>query len=429
VNDAFGAAYALAAVDLGLRSRENKSTGDVWLALLSAALVSGVKQTDILLVIPGLIAVLPSARLLLARPLSSLAILATCALVSALPIMIFNLHFMGNWAGTSPNSWTGVELQSPVWGVIGNAFWLTLINFKPPFFPFVNAWNEARAHFLQTPFGAHFRQFEDFGRLTLGVSEYFAGLGAGVCFLIVISWLAARRYRRRPGAAGITTGPAWQFGLLRWTPWALLLLFMAKVGSFANGRYLAPYYILLFPSLLTSPGQPVLVRRRWWRGCAVLVMGSAALLLVISRDRPLFPASAFGWLETKFPDSKLAMRIAQTYSETAAFEQQRQFLRTLLPPDAKILGYTADTGIIESFLWLPYGQRKVRRIFPDETAEQLLAAGIRYVVVENDYLKTTKQTIEQWQARYHGELVRQWGFLEDPYSPPQPFYLIRLSGV
>ena len=42
INDAFGTAYALAAVDLALRAGKNKNFRDAWLALLSAALATGV---------------------------------------------------------------------------------------------------------------------------------------------------------------------------------------------------------------------------------------------------------------------------------------------------------------------------------------------------------------------------------------------------
>ena len=354
--------------------------------------------------------------------------MAVCLLVSALPMIIFDLRYTGNWVGVPANGGPAIVLSSPLWGVIGNVFCLTIQNLKPPVFPIVNSWNAAMHHFLETPFGAHFTGFEDFGRLTFGVAETTAGLGAGICLLIFISFWVAWSQRRTSGTTGVTRGAEGQLRLLRWTPWLLLLLFMAKVGAFGNARYLAPYYFFFFPSLLIGPGHSALVRRRWWQSCALLVMISAVILLVISRDRPVFPAqTVIGWLQAKYPDTKLVVSVSRTYAETPAFEDQRSVLRTILPPDAPVLGYAAVDGVIESCLWLPYGQRQVQRILPGDSPEQTRQAGIHYVVLENNLLIQTHQTLQQWLARYHGMVSKEWEFIANPYEPPQRFYLVHLQ--
>ena len=282
-------------------------------------------------------------------------------------------------------------------------------------------------HFLQTPSGAHFTGFEAFGRLSYGVAESSAALGAGISLLIVISLLAARHYRRMPKTAGAARSPDRLLPLLRWMPWALLLVFMAKVGTFENGRQLAPYYVFLFPSLLVSPGQSVLVRRRWWQSITWLVMLAAVMLLVVSRDRPLFPAqTVVGRLEAKYPNSKFVSNVSRTYSSAPDFEKQQSFLGKNLPADT-VLGYAAMAGEAESSLWLPYGKRQVQRILPGDTPEQLRAAGIHCVVVEDYFLRETNDTLQQWLARYNGILVKQWQFLGDPYEPPKMYYLVRLQ--
>ena len=426
LNDAFATAYALAAVDFALRAREKKNTGDLWLALLAAALATGVKQTNLLLVLPALIAIGPGARLLLKRPFSSLAVIAACLLISALPMIFFDLQHTGNWVGVSAKDWARNELHSPLWGFIGNIFCLTAQNFKPPVFPVFNSWNAAMGHFLQTPLGAHFAGFESFGRLSFGVAESSAALGAGICLLTLISIFAARRRQKIKTAGAAKSADRWLW-LLRWTPWAMLVVFMAKVGTFENGRYLAPYYIFLFPSLLFLPGQSALVRRCWWRSCALLVMVLAAMLLVVSRDRPLFPAQTIASrLEARYPDSTFVSKIAHTYSSTADFANERSFLRRNLPEHI-LLGYAANAGEAESSMWLPYGTRQVQRILPGDTPEQLRSAGIHYAVVESSFLGKTNETVQQWLARYDGVLMKQWEFLGDPYEPPERYYLVRLQ--
>lgn len=427
INDAFGTAYALAAVDLALRARENKNVGDAWLALLAAALATGVKQTGMLTAVPGLIALWPCARLLLRRLSPSLAVIGVGMLVSALPMMILNWQHTGSWIGVSAESesWNKNELHSPFWGVVGNIFCLGIQNLKPPVFPFTHAWDAARWHFLQTPFGAHFTGFENFGRLSFGVSETSAALGMSVTLLILISAAAAWHY---PRAAGAVQGCGLLVRLLKWVPWVLLLVFMAKVGTYENGRSLAPYYFFLFPLLLAARGHAVLVRRRWWQTIALLVLLLAVAIVVISRDRPLFPSQTIiGWLTAKHPDSKLVANVAITYGRTPAFERQRVFLWQTLPQGETIIGYAADGGEAESTMWLPFGQRQIRRILAGDTPEQVRAAGIRYAVVEQNYLNKTGDRLEPWLARFDGVLIQKWDFPGDPYGPPQVYYLVRLE--
>ncbi len=429
INDSFAAVYALAAVDFGLRARESQRAEDLWLSLLSAALAAGVKQSDMLLAVPGLIAALPGIWLLLKRPLSSVVVAALCLLVSGLPTIIFNLKKTGNWAGVTANAWGNAELKSPVWGILGNIFCMTAQNLKPPVFPFAKPWNAAMKHFLQTPFGSHFVSFEDFGRLSFGVGESAAALGAGVCFFVLLSFFAARHYGKKFRLGYPVKNVEPLLKLLRWIPWVLLLAFMAKIGTFENGRQFASYYILFFPSLLASPGQSFLVRQRWWKLLALLLLMSAVGLLVISRDRPLFPAQAvIARLQAKYPNSKFVSNIALTYAETPAFWEEQKYFREVLPAEETKLGYaTWMDGQAGSSLWLPYGQRRVYYVLPDDTAEQVRSMGIRYVVVESRILEMTQDTLPQWLERYHAVLVTQRDFIIDPYEPAETFYLVRLE--
>jgi hypothetical protein len=429
INDSFAAVYALAAVDFALRARESRKNSDLWLSLLAAALATGVKQSDILLAVPGLIAAAPNLRLLLKRPLASSAIVSLCLLISALPNIIFNLKETSNWAGVSGPPWNEMEPRSPFWGIVGNIFCLAAQNLKPPFFPFSSWWNAEMRHFIQTPFGAHFTGFEDFGRLSFGAGESNVALGAGLALLILVSFFAARLYATRSKVAGGTMDSGPVILLLKWVPWLLLLVFMAKTGTFQNGRQLASYYILLIPSLLAAPGQPLLVRQRWWRFIALLVMGLAAALLVVSRERPLFPSQIIlRQLKENHPQSKLVSNIFMTYAITPAFEEERKYLREVLPLNEAVIGYAAGIdGEAGSSLWLPYGQRRIQYVTPDDTVDGLHSTGIHYVVVDSEFLEVTRQALPPWLARYQATVVKQWHVLLDPYAPPRAFYLVRLD--
>jgi hypothetical protein len=67
------------------------------------------------------------------------------------------------------------------------------------------------------------------------------------------------------------------------------------------------------------------------------------------------------------------------------------------------------------------------RILPDDTSARLRAEGIHYVVVKDDYLGQTHQTIDQWLAHYDGTLVKKWGFFVGAGQPLQHFFLVQLQ--
>ena len=118
---------------------------------------------------------------------------------------------------------------------------------------------------------------------------------------------------------------------------------------------------------------------------------------------------------------------ALTYSETPDFEKLRLFLRKTLPSDATVLGYAETEGLLESQLWLPYGQRRVYQVLPDDSPEQTRRAGIHYVVLEGMLLDKTHETLQHWLARYNAVVMTQWQFVADPYDPPQHYYLVHLQ--
>jgi hypothetical protein len=423
-NDSFAVVYALAAVDLALRAKEKNSVGDFGLSMLAAALLTGVKQTDIPLALLWLVAAWPAARLLRLRPAASLAVVAASLLVSALPLIFSNLKHCGTWTGI-PDA-ANAQLHSPFWAVAGNIFCIAVQNLLPPFFPWADGWNAAMQHFLQTPFGGHFTSFESFGHLGRGVSEGNAGIGLGICVLIFVSLCAQRR--------SVSSGEMTQFRklnlvfrLLHVTPWLLLLLFMAKVGTFNNARQLAPYYVFFFPLLLANPHHEILARRRRWQQLGLLVMLITAMLLAMLRSRPMFPAKTLiAGLQTNYPQSKMLSKMSNSYAFISSFEKLRGIFKSSLPPDESVIGYATVAGNAEIGLSLPPGRLKIERLLPDDTPEQLRLAGIHYVAVDDSALESQNETLEQWMTRYDGELVDQVAFLLNPNEPQTHLYLVRL---
>ncbi|HEY3760868.1 MAG TPA: hypothetical protein VGN23_03890 [Verrucomicrobiae bacterium] len=426
VNDSFAAVYALAAVDLALVAKDKGSIGDLWLSMLAAVLLTGAKQCDIPLVLPWIIAAWPALGLLRRHTIGATFVIAISLLISALPITILNLRHTGNWLGATANQ-NFLGSNSPFWGVVGNAFCVPLQNLMPPFFPMADRWNALMDRFVSTSFGHRFSSFEHFGQLCLlshSVGEGDAGIGLGICVLIVISIFAAWKIKTKNWHHTDTI----QIHLLRAAPWLSLVLFMAKDLAYENARQLSPYYALFFPLFLARPGHALLVRRRWWQWFALLLMLCTAGLLVISRSRPLFPAqTVMHQLQADHPHSRLITRLEFSFDAVPIAKKMDPEIMKALPPGEKVIGYATVSGSDEPELWYPFGQRSVRRMMPGDTADSLRSEDIHYVVVDNFALGASRQTIAQWMEQYHGEMAAQASCLVQPDLPPNYLYLVRLQ--
>jgi hypothetical protein len=428
-NDSFAVVYAMAAVVLALRAGETKAPADIWLSLLAGALVTGVKQTGMLLVVLWAAVVWPQWRTALARPVVALLVTACGLLISGLPIAIMNSLHTGDWTGLSAlTAWYPqwrIKLDSPFWGFIGNLFFIPLQNLVPPFFPWSGAWNRLMDQFLETPFGAHFGSFEGFGKLSPGISESSAGIGLAIVLMAIISILGAMKLRRE--AHPMRDG--WVERVMRLVPWLLLIVFMAKCGEAQNVRHLSPYYVFLFPLLIAGASQELLVRKSWWQRAALACMATSIGLLVFNINRPLFPAETIMTrLAASHPQSKSIGLLESVYDTPAMFQNLKHNLRRQLPAGERLIGF-AGQGNLESepIVWQPWGSTRVEWVLPQDAPEQLSRLGIHYVVIEN-YASSEYLDIHAWMTRYHAYLMADIPFHTGGHNDlPSHVYITRLE--
>lgn len=431
INDSFATVYALASVDFALRARESGKIADVWFSLIAAGLVTDSKQTIIPLALVCCVAILPCMNLLRSRPMGTMIVLAGSLLVSGLPLYFFNKKHTGLWLGIPPNTgaqamfWARCEPDSPFWGTVGNAFCIPAQNLAPPIFPWAGRWNEMMKHFLQTSFGSHFISFEDFGLLGRAVTAENAGLGLAICVLAIVSAVAARQFKT---SLALPKEDSF-LRMVRWTPFFVLLVFMAKVGSHSNARQLAPYYVFFFPALLAIAGQSRLTRQCWWRVVGLGTMLSTAILLIIARERPLFPAeSIVAALKKASVGKSIVSKIDKSFYY---WDSTRMIvanpLKSKIPPAEHTVGYATIFGYCEPGLWLPLGSRTVERVLPDATPGGLSGKNIHYVVIGDEFFGVTRdKNIEAWLNDYHGQLVDQTTYYFGPTGPVRTLYLVRL---
>jgi hypothetical protein len=448
-NDAFPTVYALAALDFACRAWASRRLADLCLSLLSAALLTGTKASNLPLLLPWTLLALPLLPLLKRRPLAALGVALLAAAVSFLPTAVLNIVHCGDWSGLKLER-AGMDLKNPWVGIWGNAFLLLLHNFVPPIFPAAGWWNESGLGLLPPAVAkALTANFENgFHQLKELPTEDWAGLGVGVSLLAVLSALAALR-RGRPGAppsgggslnsesvlrrarAGDPTPPlAVPSRIRRWvlvSAWMALLAYCVKSGMATGARIITPYYPLLLASLLAGARQSEIVRRRWWQRSAWAVFGLALLVLVLTPGRPLWPArTVLSEGLALRPGQRSLARALDVYAVYADRWDPLASVRALLPPGQAVTGFLADGDDIDISLRRPFFERRVEHVLLEDSPADLRRRHIRYVVVGGAFLASRHTTLAAWQARSGAELIGATNATLKVAEGPQSWYVLRL---
>jgi hypothetical protein len=409
----FGAPFVLAAVDFALRARISRLPRDFFASLLAASLMTGAKTSNLPLLLPWAIAIWPSLALIRRYWLPAMAVGLIALFASAMPILVCNAYYYhGDWAGLSAegdNKKGNVALRTAL-----NTTVMALQNLVPPVFPLANLWEQAVHHTM--PAGLMQRLQEtivepglaDFQLGEMQIEEN-AGMGLGVCLLLIFSVAAAAPAK---GAgffrSQFASGEALWLACLRWSPLVSLFALLSQSEVYPLARILAPYYPILLPCFLAGPAQEPVVGRRWWRALAGLVFLMAGMLLVVSPSRPLFPAmTIFSRLQAAHPESKALARAATVY--VTYHDRPRAFAPALanLPPDLRILGlFTYDDP--ETSLWQPFGSRRIEHVRPDDTRDSLDERGIHYILIPPGKLETYfHRTPEDWVRSLNATVIKK----------------------
>ncbi|HEY5043997.1 MAG TPA: hypothetical protein VIK53_18650 [Verrucomicrobiae bacterium] len=399
-NDLTGAVFCLLSVYFGLRARRSGRVSEVWLALLAAALMTGVKLSNLPLALPCLVAVWPALGQLRKCLLGSLAVAVLAVAISAVPIMALNQLHTGNWTG-DPGNQTLVQIQNPVAGVLGNGF-LLLESFMPPVLPFSNQINHGLTAALPDSLKKQFPRLVS-NKINELPGEEGAGLGLGIALpLLIVFGISACRFRR----AGFIKKVSSLLPLVALAAWVSVLFVMAKMGSEAGPRLLLPYYSLAIVPFLLLPAQERLLRRRAWRAFLVLTALGVLPVLVLSVSRPLWPAQKIsGWLARTHPENKMFARLAATDTIYAHRNDFLAPIRAALPDTARTVGFIAGPDDADYSLWRPFGRRNV--VYPRHDLRQFLEnPDVEWLVVkENVWPEISSVPLKEWAQAHQAKIV------------------------
>jgi hypothetical protein len=424
-SDLFGTVFVLAAMDFALRGKVSGSARDFFASALAAALMTSAKPSNLPLLLPWAAAMLPSTRLILRWPMRTAAVGIVALAASFLPTAALNWHYCGDWTGLKVETGGGAHAPFFLTGV--NTFLLGIQNFNLPVFPFNGWWHEFFVRHLPSALAARLDQIMEVGLRTFDLDmlqiEEHAGLGFGVCALLLASFVAARfaepeHSRRRPSV--------WLLAV-RWLPVVSLLALMSQSNLAAISREIAPYYSLLLPQFLTSAGHEQLVMRRWWRRLAFVVFILAAMLLIVSPARPLFPVGVFlGKVHAAAAQHPVLKRVETVYSVYRNRSDGFAPVRAGLPPEVKILGLIAYDDP-ETSLWRPFGSRRIEHVCPPDTAADLKRRGMEYVLVQEEVLKVWfKCSLDDWLGQMNAQVVQKIPLSLRASKGALDWYLVRL---
>ncbi len=430
-NDVFGVPLALAAMDFALRARTSGSARDFFTAILAAAMMTGAKTSNLPLLLPWGIAMLPCWRLVFRWPVRLGVVVVLAAFASFLPMAALNTYYAHDWTGLKSEG-TSVVNDPPL-RLVSNVFMVAIQNLVPPVFPVYKAWDQAVQNALPPALNHRLQQaFVEPGaagfKLDSMQTEENAGLGFGLTLLLLASVAgAARQNGWKLFHWQFDSGTAAWLTVLRWLPWLSLLALLEQSTIFTIARVLTPYYGLLLPALLAGPAQARLVRRRWWRMLAGSVFILALGLLMVLPARPLFPAqTVFSELAGQAPNNSLFQLAQRTYGIYAQRHDAFAPALALLPPDVKTLGlFTYDDP--EAALWQPFGSRRIEHVCPADTAADLKLKGIQYVLIPPHKLQGWfHQTAQDWVARLGGTVVQIIPLDIRVTDGPQDWWLVKL---
>jgi hypothetical protein len=418
-NDLFGALFALAAIEMALRGRQSQRPAELWLSLIAAGLMTAGKAFNLLLLLPWAIAIWPCLGLSVRTPVVSVLVMLIAAGSSLLPTAWLNLRHCGDWTGMKAEQVANLGGHAPVFRVVVNSALITLHNFTPTIFPLANEWNEAMERVIPRALATTLKErFEPAGAgFQVGEMQMEESAGLGFGLSLVLAGLLIRR-RSSWWAKVRTLG--WHQLLIPLAAWAGVVIFMAGSGLSCPARYLAPFYILLVAPLLW---QSVIPGRASSLGVFVL----AAILLVVSPARPLWPAvtvlRARGADQSAHPLVQRAWRVYSVYGVRGdAFAPAK----ALLPANTYRLGViTSDDP--ETSLWRPFGSRRVIHISRTDTPEEIRKEGVRYVLASSRILTQNFQlSLDELLARYHAKITNKISLDLRAGTGSQEWFLLEL---
>jgi hypothetical protein len=422
-NDSFAVVYFFAALHYLFRARISSPAKNLALSLLAIGLLTGAKASNLPLALPWLILLFFSRdSLVKAAPAPILVAVLAAVAASFLPVGLLNRHYTGDFFG-DPTNQGGMKITGPIGGVVGNLLLIATSNLGPPVWPHSISLDPL----IPSPVKAMIlHSFPRFGLSTEEIpAEESTGVGLGIILGLIpfgLTAAIARLFNRR-----LLIAPNRQAFYIIGGLAIACLVYMAKIGTEAVPRVVAPYYPLLVGACLVIASLDGRVIHRRLITCAgVVAMLCALPVLILSPSRPLFPVqTVFHILKDHIP-AHLADRFQGVYTAYASRATAFEPITSLIS-DEPVVGLVQRGNDSIASLWRPFGSRKLVEVTPDDSPDQIRAQGFRLVVVSNNALQYRYHVdIDSLLSKWTAHLVAEREFILTLHQGKEVWYVIRL---
>jgi len=428
-NDGYAVNYLLAAIAFAAVSFHSRRTSGLWFALLAAALLTGAKVSNLPLLLPLGVLLLPVLARVKWFNWKIIFVLLLAAGSSFLPMAFLSWEHTGDWMGDPVDQW-GNKTHGAAGAATANLILFAKDAVQPPYFPGSQRVNDLLAGFNHSAFVHRLGQAHlEFTGVRFGEMAYEGPAGLGFGLAIYIALLFAGLFFVKisfPTAAGESLPAAWR--LVPWLAWLAFAVYLAKLGSDHSPRIAAAYYPLLLVALLRCPKVASLERRKFFGVLAGIAAVMVIPVIILTPTRPLFPAQTFA----RITGSPALAKVAEQYHFWASLRDDLSPLRDQMPPDATRLGYAAGFHDTAYGLWKPFGSRVIVDLGLPLASGNLPPPDLQYAVVTERGIRERYQfDLKTWLDRTGGEIIFTYprNVMLDAHSPPkyESWYLVKLN--
>lgn len=421
-NDMLGMSFVMAAMLYALCWTRHGKFKDLFWSSSAMALATGIKATNLPLLLPWVVIICFGWRHLAAIR-ARLFFLFPTLLVSFLPTAFLNWHYCGDCLGTvlMPNAVRSAK--NPLVGIVGNGILLILQNMMPPVLPYGAKLGAIIPSILplqlfeqlRTNFEMHY----DLGLGEIPIEEN-SGLGLGlVLFMAVVLIFFFRHYKKMEWK-----GWRWQ-GILLAAGAIALGTYMAKSGMTVAARLCLPYYPVLglVVYAIVSSDLPF----RVVRPAIIFAQGCALFVVVMTPARPLWPAlSTLRFLRQQLPENRMVERMWKVYQVYRLRPRVFEPVLASVPASVEnliLVGYGDD---VDTSLWHPFGARRVIDwnwdLYAREAGTKQLKA---YVLMPETILKSRAGGMKNFINDYKVKLVGEYMLELKAARPPELWYVFK----
>jgi hypothetical protein len=423
-NDGYSVNYVLAAIGFAAYAYHSRRTIGLCLAILSIALLTSAKLSNLPLLLPlGFILwpVFFRVRWFNWRLFQVVLLAGAC---SFLPLAYLCWQQTGDWTGDPGDQWNMRPVQ-PTGAVVANLIEFANDALHPPILPGSQRVNTLIDPLNHTAFIAWLERTQlNFTGIKFGEMAYEGGVGLGCGVgLYTLFLLLGFGFAKSSNHVAALIPTAWRLAL--WLSLVSFVVLLAKLGSGHTARNAATYYPLLYIFLLRWPRLAALERRP----LAGVFSGVAALAVVpvilLTPARPLVPVEQLAHV---FPRPTL-QKIAARYHTWDVMRDDLAPMREQLPPGTRRLGFAAGFRDTPYGLCKPLGQRVMVELGLPLGTKTLPPADLEYAVITARGLRERyEMNLPAWLAFARAEIIfelKRNTSLTGSDSAFEPWYLVK----